>query len=148
MIIDQLKNASMYYPISPRLERGLRYLEVMDLGQLASGQYEVAGESVFALVQEYDSKPMEEGFWEAHRKYIDVQYVVSGTEKMGYASIEGLRAGDYDEEKDFVKLEGEGEFLVMQAGTFVILAPQDAHMPGMAIEQPQPVKKVVVKVRI
>ena len=148
MIIDQLKNVSMYYPLSPRLERALRYLEVMDLEQLELGQYEIAGESVFAMVQEYDSKPMEEGFWEAHRKYIDVQYVVSGTEKIGYTSIEGLRAGDYDEEKDFVKLEGEGDFLEMQAGTFMILAPQDAHMPGMAIEQLQPVKKIVVKVKI
>ena len=146
MIIDQLKNAAMYYGIGPRLERALRFLNFMDLENAAPGRHEIAGEQVFAMVQEYDSKRREEGFWEAHRKYIDVQYVVSGVEKMGYASIDGLQAGEYDEEKDFVGFEGEGEFLVMSAGTFMILGPQDAHMPGMAVDEPQPVKKVVVKV--
>ena len=148
MIIDQLKNASMYYAVSPRLERALRYLEMMDLEGLAPDRYEIAGDQVFAMVQEYDSKRMEEGLCEAHRNYIDVQYVVSGAEKMGYAATDKLTAGEYDGEKDFLPLEGEGEFLELTAGTFVILGPQDAHMPGMAIAEPTPVKKVVVKVLI
>lgn len=148
MIIDQLENAAMYYGIGPRLERALRFLNFMDLEKAASGRHEIAGEQVFAMVQEYDSKRKEEGFWEAHRKYIDVQYVVSGVEKMGYAPVDSLRAGEYDGEKDFVKLEGEGEFLEMPAGTFMILGPQGAHMPGMAVDEPQPVKKVVVKVLV
>ena len=67
---------------------------------------------------------------------------------MVYAPLESLEAGDYDAEKDFVKLEGEGEYLRLPAGRFVIMAPQDAHMPGMTLEASTAVKKVVVKVRV
>ena len=147
MIIDQLKNASMYFGLGPRVEAALRYLQGTDFEQVEPGRYEIDGDRVFALVQEYESKPKEEGFWEAHRQYVDVQYVASGAEHMGYAPAERLQAGVYDAEKDFLKLDGDGEFLKVRAGSFVILAPQDAHMPGTAITAPQPVKKVVVKVR-
>ena len=148
MIVDQLKNAATYYPLNPRLERALRYLEFMDLEKLAPGRYEISGDQVFALVQEYHTKPMDQGFWEAHQKYIDVQYVVTGIERMGYACVDRMRLIEYNEEKDFARLEGEGVFLKVPAGTFLIMAPQDAHMPGMALDQPAPVKKVVVKVRV
>jgi biofilm protein TabA len=109
-------------------------------------RYAIDGDQVYAMVQEYDSKPKAEGFWESHRKYLDVQYVASGVEHMGYAPTANLTAGAYQEENDFIKLEGDGEFFLLREGFFCILAPQDAHMPGMAVDQPQPVKKVVVKV--
>ena len=148
MIFDDLSNASLYYGVHPGVEKALRYLLDTDLEQIAEGRYEIEGDSVFALVQQYASKPKEEGFWEAHRQYADVQYVVSGTEHMGYARAESLDAEPYDAEKDFIKLRGEGSFLVMRAGLFIVLHPQDAHMPGMAITTPAPVRKVVVKVRL
>jgi YhcH/YjgK/YiaL family protein len=148
LIIDTLNNATMYYALGPRLERALRFLQVLDPAQVTLGRHEIAGEQVYALVQEYDSKPLEEGFWEAHRSYLDVQYVASGVERIGYAALGSLQAGEYDAEKDFVKLEGEGQLITVPAGTFVILAPQDAHMPGMAADGPEPVMKVVVKVQV
>lgn len=119
----------------------------MDPGTLALGRRDIAGEQIFALVQEYTSKRWDEGFWEAHRKYLDVQYVVAGVERMGYAPVQALRTVEENHEKDFLKLEG-GSFFLLPAGSFAILMPQDAHMPGMAVEQPQPVKKVVVKVQV
>ena len=61
-------------------------------------------------LQEYDSKPKSEGFWEAHHAYLAVQYVASGAEHMGYRPVEGMEANPYDEEKDFYTLEGEGNF--------------------------------------
>jgi YhcH/YjgK/YiaL family protein len=93
---------------------------------------------------------MEKGRWEAHRKYIDVQYVHRGAELFGYASLRELKAGSYDEAKDFLSLQGGemGDFFRVGEGTFVVLFPQDGHMPGMAISTPQPVKKFVVKVAI
>ena len=148
MIIDDLQNASQYYGLGPSFERGLRWLADNDLARLPVERYDIAGDTVFAMVQEYDSKPKSEGFWEAHRKYADIQLVVSGAEHMGYAPVPKLAAGDYDAERDFLPLEGEGLFVDMAAGTFMILLPQDAHMPGMAIDTPVPMKKVVVKVRL
>jgi YhcH/YjgK/YiaL family protein len=100
------------------------------------------------LVQTYDSKTRDKGKWESHRKYLDIQYIVEGTELIGYADLAQVKLGSYDDTKDFQALDAEGEFLLMRDGYFMLLAPQDAHMPGMAVSTPQPVKKAVVKIKI
>ena len=148
MIMDRLSHASEYVGSNKRIAAGLRYLQQTDLTKVAPGKYEIDGENVFALVQEYETKPMEKGRWEAHRQYMDIQYVAAGEERMGYTNLDHLKAGEYDATKDFLPLEGAGDFLRMTAGMFVIFAPQDAHMPGMVVDTPKPVKKVVVKVRV
>jgi YhcH/YjgK/YiaL family protein len=148
MVIDQLKNAHHYYKLGEGIAAALRYLQNTDPTKVEPGRYVLDGDDLYAMVQQYETKPKAQGFWEAHRKYLDVQYVAQGTEHMGFAPLSQLRPQPYDEEKDFLKAEGEGEFLTMRAGTFMILGPDDAHMPGMAVSGPQPVRKVVVKVRI
>jgi YhcH/YjgK/YiaL family protein len=148
MVVDQLRHASQYYGMGSGLQRALRYLQTTDLAALAPGRYELDGQALFALVQEYEGKPKEQGAWEAHRQYLDVQYVVSGAELFGFAPTDRLAAGPYDAERDFLKLEGEGDYFALRAGSFAILGPQDAHMPSLALGRPAPVKKVVVKVRV
>jgi len=148
MIIDRMKNAAMYFGVNKRMEMAFHYLQTTDLTKVDPGRYEIDGHKVYALVQQYETKTKDKGRWEAHRKYIDVQYLWEGAELFGYSYLENLRFIGYDENKDFLTLEGEGDYLTMQAGTFIILAPQDAHMPGIAISAPQPVKKVVVKVAV
>ena len=100
------------------------------------------------MIQQYDPKPREKARWEAHRKYIDVQYVLSGSEHFGYAPLERLSSVAYDEAKDFHELKGEGDFLQVPAGTFMVLFPQDAHMPGIAGPGARFTKKIVVKIRL
>ena len=148
MIIDQLKNAPFYFSVAKGLATAFHYLQNTDLTKVPPGKYEIDGSNVYALVQEYETKSKEMGRWEAHRRYLDVQYVFKGVEQIGYANLEQLQAGEYDEAKDFWALSGEGNLFVVRAGTFVILAPQDGHMPGIAVSSPQPVKKIVVKVRM
>lgn len=148
MIIDRMKNALMYLGVNKRLAPAFHYLQNTDLAKIEPGRYEIEGTHVFALVQRYETKPREKGRWEAHRRYIDIQYVLEGEELFGYSNLENCQAGEYDEAKDFLSLAGEGDFFVVCAGTFVILGPQDAHMPGIAVSSPQPVKKVVVKVSV
>lgn len=148
MIIDQLNNAPLYYGLGERLARALRYLEETDLAALPPGRVEVDGADVFALVQQYETKPMDKGRWEAHKRYIDIQYLVEGVERMGYANIEQVTPGDYDEVKDFQALQAEGQFFTISAGAFAIFTPQDAHMPNMAVDAPRTNKKVVMKVRV
>ncbi len=148
MIIDHLQNASQYTGTDKRLATALKYLQDTDLANTPPGRYEIDGSDVFALVQEYESKPRDKGKWEAHRQYMDVQYVAKGVERMGYANLDRLKAGTYDATKDYVPVEGEGDFFEVREGMFVILSSQDAHMPGIAVTLPQSVKKVVVKVRM
>ena len=150
MIVDQLSDASLYLAVHRRLGIAFDYLQKIDLSKVDPGTYEIDGRKVYVMAQQYETKPMEKGRWEAHRKYIDVQYVHQGVERFGYANILELKPGNYDEAKDFLSLEEEGKgfFFPVRQGTFVILFPQDGHMPGMAVSTPQPVKKFVVKVAI
>ena len=108
----------------------------------------IDGDRVFALVNRDPGRGRSGARLEAHRKYIDVQYVAEGVELMGYVNLHQVKAGEYDASKDFLLAEGSGNFLRMPAGTFIILTPEDAHMPGIAVDGPQPVKKVVIKVAV
>jgi len=146
MVIDRLKNAALYFGMHPRMADAFRYLKETDFSKIEPGRYEIDGANLFVLIQNYEPKLREKARWEAHRKYIDVQYVLSGCELFGYAPLERLSSVAYDEAKDFHELKGDGDFLQASAGTFLILFPEDAHMPGIAGPGSQPVKKIVVKV--
>lgn len=147
MIIDKLKNAKSYYGLGSRMKAALEYLENTDFSKMEPGKYEVDGTNIYALVQQYDSRLRKDGKWEAHQRYADIQYIAEGVELMGYANLDSMKASQsYDAAKDIVFLEGNGDFATADQGTFVILLPQDVHMPGQAAADPQPVRKVVMKV--
>lgn len=147
MIIDKLSNAEQYYGLSQRIEKALKYLKDTDLAKLEIGKYEIEGKNIFAVVSEYETKNIEQGRWEAHRNYLDIQFLISGKEKIGYASINEMKVNvEYNEEKDVLFLEGEGDFLSVKDGTFALFAPEDVHMPCIKIENNQNVKKIVVKI--
>lgn len=149
MIMDHLNNASLYEPLHPGIATALAYLRSRPIAGLAPGRYDIEGDDLFLLIQTYDTRPMEQGFWEAHRRYLDIQYMIAGAERMGCAHADALRVTeDHLEEKDYRVLEGEGNFLTVKEGEFVIFYPHDAHMPCMAVDAPEPVKKAVFKVRL
>ena len=148
MIIDHITNARLYADLSPRIKRAFDYIQLTDLAALAVGRYELDGKNLYVMVQEYNTKLKEQGRWEAHRRYIDLQYIVQGTERMGYARLSRLEQGAYNPDKDFLALSGEGDSLTMQSGDFMLLWPEDGHMPGMALETPAPVKKAVIKISL
>jgi len=148
MVIDQVTNSHLYYPLHPRIRTAFEYLQQTDLSTLSIGRHEIDGENLYAMLQQYTSKPREQGFWEAHRRYMDLQVVIQGTEQIGYANIGQLTQAEYDANKDFLPLFGEGDFLTLQNDNFALLLPQDAHMTGIAIGAPTPVKKMVIKISI
>lgn len=148
MVIDQLANAHHYRPLGPRIARVLDFLLNTDPSGLELGRHEIEGDNVYALVSEYVSKRQEEGRWEAHRRYIDLQCVGIGQERVGYAPVGQLTPEPYDDVKDIVRLAGSGEFLTLGPGQFMLLWPGDAHMPGIAAGEPTSVRKIVVKIRL
>jgi len=148
MIIDRIENAYLYYSVHPRFRQAFDHIHQINVDTIPAGKYEIDGENMYALVQEYNTKLKEQGVWEAHRRYIDLQYVVQGAEGIGCANINHLRQGEYDTSKDFLPLYGDGDLVTVHSGSFVLLLPEDAHMPGMAIGTPAPVKKIVVKIAV
>ena len=149
MIIDNIKNAQQYFCYGGRFKKALEFLQVTDISLLENGTHELDGKSIFAIVSEYDTKPVEKGKWESHLKYYDVQYVASGQEKIGYIFKDKMKLlQEYNDENDFMLWEGEGDFLTAKAGDFLILGPDDVHMPSIQANGASKVKKVVIKVLI
>ena len=149
MIADNIKNAEQYFSYGERFQKALEYLQVTDFGLIENGTHELDGKNIFAIVSEYDTKPVEEGKWESHLKYYDVQFVARGKEKIGYVFKDKVKLlQEYNPDNDFMLWEGEGDFLTAKAGDFLILGPDDVHMPSIQVSGPSKVKKVVVKVLI
>ncbi|NSW90390.1 MAG: YhcH/YjgK/YiaL family protein [Firmicutes bacterium] len=149
MIIDNIKNAFLYYGISKKIETALKFLLNNDFSKMEPGKHEINGEEIYMMVSNYDTKTIDQGIWEAHRKYIDIQYVFEGSEYIGYANINSLKVTrEYDEKGDYLLLEGKGDLLKVEKGTFMVLFPEDAHMPCIAVDRPGKVKKIVIKVKV
>ena len=149
MIIDKIKNANLYKNIGDGINKAFNYIKNSDLINLSSGKYEIDGENIFALINEYKTKPKSEGKLEAHRKYIDVQYVICGEELMGYAPL-GTQTilEPYKEKNDILFFKGDKSFTKVSTGMFAIFFPEDVHMPGITAGKILDVKKLVIKVRI
>ncbi len=149
MILDTLPNSHLYHGLHQRLPRAFQFLKDSNLQMMEPGRYEINGQDIYAIVISCDTKHQSESVWEAHRKYIDIQYLVGGAEKMGYANLETLTVTkEYSAEDDCLLLSGDGDFFLVKPGQFVVFMPQDAHMPGLAAPTPQLVKKVVVKIAV
>ena len=148
MVVDSLDNARLYAPLGARIAKALEYLVSANLAAAPVGRYDLDGDSVFVLVQDYTTKTEGDGQWERHRRYIDLQVVVSGSERIGYAPVALLEEGPYDADRDIAFLTGRGSFVTLSAGQFMLLWPDDAHMPGIEAGQPAPVRKVVVKIAV
>ncbi len=108
MIFDSLNNFSRYAGLGNNLPAALKFLLENELTALPVGRLELDGDNLYALVREYTTKPAEQGVWEAHRKYIDIQYMVSGSERMGFAQLSTMQLGEYLPERDFQPLSGIG----------------------------------------
>jgi len=149
MIIDSLENIELYKGLGTRINYALEYLKSTNFEKLDNGKYEIDGKDVYAAVSRYKSKPKEEGKWEVHKNYIDVQFIGAGTELIGYSFLKNMKEKtEYNPDKDVQFFDGEGQFAKAEKDTFVILFPSDAHMPGIKVNEPENVIKVVVKVKI
>ncbi len=146
MIVDHITNAHIYAATHPDIARGLEFLTQVDLAALPPGRHEIDGDRVYAMVSEYCTKPPEAGRWEAHRRYLDLQFLQRGAERVGRGPLERFETGPYDEAKDVAFLRGSGEFVTLGAGDFLIVWPHEAHMPQIAVDGPAAVKKIVVKI--
>lgn len=131
------------------VRRALEYARTHDLTQLAPGRNEIDGDDLFVNVARYDSRAFEDCRFEAHRKYIDVQVMVEGVERIDSQFIGELDAEPFDEAADNMFLSGEAASSVtLSAGTFAAYFPNDGHKPGIAIEGSAPVHKCIFKVNV
>ena len=149
MVYDKIENIEIYKGLSDDIYEGLKFLKKAT-PDLACGVHEFSSR-VKAIVSEYETKAVNENGYEAHKKFIDIQYLLKGTEKNCCLPIEKLKVTKpYKEEIDaaFYEAEVPAQKLLLGDGFFAIYWPQDGHMPCLNADGAEMVKKVVVKVEI
>jgi len=147
MILDTLENAAKYAGLRAGMSEAFGFLDQPGLADLPDGKHEILGDRVYAIIAHENGRKVSDAQLEGHRKYIDVQYVVSGDESMGWTPREGLvNSVEYDAEKDLEFFEGDPDSIVrVPPGSFAIFLPSDAHLPLVGNG---PIHKVVVKVAV
>lgn len=148
MIFDSLKNRENYRH-DPQLFRALQYLASLEPGTLPD-QTQVLSEGVlFCNPVSFTSRPESDCRYEAHKKYIDLHYIVEGVEGIATAGCQALTVTEpYDEEKDIFFLDGpeDGRYY-LKPGQFMVCFPDDAHKVGMMADAPAPIRKIVFKIK-
>lgn len=148
MVTDTIENYSLYIGLSDHIKKALEYLATTNFDEMPPGRYAILDDTIFAIVNEFETKDKSECQPEAHVKYIDIQFVVKGIELFGYAPLlDKLPVTDYDDENDVAFYREEMTYLRLEAGMFIIFYPTDIHQPEVRAFEPMQVKKVVMKVK-
>ena len=154
MIIGNIGDPSEGFAAYPEaVLRALDYLRKTDFAKMKDGRYPVEGDDMYAILTRYKTKPSEECRPETHRKYIDLLYIISGEEYLGWCPMNpDLKVTEpYNAEKDiefYEDLAPESHF-VLSAGSIVVLFPKDVHKPFIMIgHEPTDVTKVIVKIAV
>lgn len=134
----------------PEIQKALDYIRAN--GKTAEdGKVELDGKNLYIAFSNYDSKDRKDCKYEAHKNYIDVQYVIEGEEAMAVTTAEGLSVKkEYDPEKDVVFFNDDkpGIEYVLKAGDYIVVFPDDVHMPKVKSGKVCHIKKAVVKIKI
>jgi YhcH/YjgK/YiaL family protein len=148
--VNDLESTFAWLPAP--LKRAVEHLKQTDFIALPAGNYDLQGKDIYVQVIDMTTKPFAETRAEVHRQYIDVQFLCRGREKIGVASETGNNAVAEDllASRDLLFYSGmENEStLTMTPGSFAVFFPSDVHRPGCAFEQPEAIRKVVIKVRV
>lgn len=144
MILDSLDHIDTYRGVHPRIWEALQLLRT-DLSGLADGRYELDGDRIFYMIQTYTTRPVND-LPEAHRRYADIQCVLSGAECIDVGELARMTEVEAHPERDLWLYRGRLDRLTMTPGRFMLLFPQDAHAAAIAVDEPAACHKVVIKV--
>ena len=152
MIIDSIKNFERYICLHEGFEQIRSNLKKFADTSVLPGKYEIDGERIFAVVQSYETKPAAEDKFENHRKYIDIQYMVSGSEQIHIKEAKKLTVDlEFDAEHDYEFYKTPSSYVTaeLEEEEFAVFYPGEAHRPGvMTKEGSMPVRKVIFKVMV
>ena len=147
MILDKLTAARAYRGIHPRLDAVLDRLNEGFLATVGSEAQKLDGDALYVTRFTYDTLPLEDTFFEAHRRYLDVHLMMEGEERVELASPAGLEL--FEHKDDFYAYRGDAEqSLVLRPESFLVVFPEDAHRIKIAVNGPETVSKVVFKVLV
>ena len=148
MILDSFVNLDNYAGLHPLFAEAIGFLKHTNLHNLTTGRHEIDGDNLFALISEEAGVKKEEAKLEVHQTYLDIQFIISGTDHMGWRALAECQqiVLPYNPEKDYAfYADAPVTWFDVPEGHFTIFYPSDAHAPLATTEL---IKKVVLKVKI
>lgn len=149
MIYDRLENLPSYTALAPEvMPKIIEFLGKCGAGEIAEGRHELDGDRLFVNVMSYESKPYNPEMLEYHKKYVDLQLLLAGSETLYYAPAGTPVSKEYNAENDcgFNKVPDNALPLKLEVGNFALLLPEEGHLPGVG--DGSCVVKAVVKISV
>lgn len=153
MISSSIYVDDVRYCYPKAIQTALNYLKenADKFADMEKGVYEIQGKDIFAQVMDCTTVPLEQGRPEVHEKYVDVQFVVNGREKLGFTPDTGkYEVAERFDARDLIfykSVENEG-YVEARPGSYNIFFPADVHKPGLISGESMTFRKVVVKVAV
>lgn len=145
MIYGNINYPNLYDFLAEKFTLCLDFIKNNPLSEMALETYKLDGDKIFCTLQEYETVPSDTKQFEAHRNYIDIHYIVDGKESIEVGFTEEMKAGEY--KPDIMFLEGkEKGSIILSSGDFLICFPDDAHKPGVSVDNTTKVRKALFKV--
>lgn len=150
MIFGSMHHEKTYGKLPKEILACFQYARDYALADREKGSYPIDGERFYVNIAEYEPCAREDRFWEAHKKYIDVHLLLSGSERIDVGFIENMRLKPYEEKDDFLPLDGSAQAYadLTRPGDFLVCYPEDAHRTGVRIGSGGKLKKAIFKVLI
>lgn len=149
MIFGNIQNLKEYPFLEEQIKECFAYAKEHALAEFEKGSHPIDGERLFVNIVEYTTTTAEERFWEAHKNYLDVHFMLRGTEQIDLNFIQNMDVKEFVEKDDFLPIDGEkNSSVILREGDFLICYPSDGHRTAVAAEEPETIKKAIFKVRI
>ena len=147
MIVGKNREAAAYRGLHPRIDRALACLTDEFLASVGTETQKLEGDALYVTRFDYDTVPLEETFFEAHRRYLDIHVMLKGCERVDIAHPDGLTLDRHS--GDFYGYRGEAEqSVILRPGNFLVVFPEDAHRLKIMADRPEAVSKAVFKILV
>ena len=149
MVFGNIQDLKDFSWLEPQVLKCFAYAREHDLISYEKGSHPIEGEDLFVNIVEYETTTPENRFWEAHRQYLDLHFMLRGPEQIDVNFIQNMEQKEFVEKDDFLPLEGDpNSHVVLNAGDFLLCYPADAHRTAVQVGAPATIKKAIFKIRI
>ena len=149
MVFGNIRDLKDYGYLEAEVLKCFEYAKNHDLLSYEKGSHEIEGDNLFVNIVEYETTTPENRFWVAHKKYLDLHFMLKGPEQIDVNFIDNMEQKEFVDKDDFLPLEGEANsHVVLTEGDFLLCYPKDAHRTAVQVNTPAVIKKAIFKIKI
>ena len=149
MVFGNIRDLKDFSWLESQVRKCFDYAQTHDLLSYEKGSHPIEGDDLFVNIVEYTTTNAADRFWEAHRQYLDLHFMLRGPEQIDVNFIDNMEQKEIVEKDDFLPLEGEPNCsVVLNSGDFLLCYPKDAHRTAVQVGQPATIKKAIFKIKI